>query len=144
MFHNITQNYDGINASLEIMIMLLGAFILGYLFRWVFAEMQEEETEVIVSHKNSKTKVYRKDDLTIIEGIGPKIQELLNKEGIKSYADLAASTNAKLTKILKAAGPKFQMHEPRTWPKQAKLAAAEKWDDLADYQEFLFKGKDHL
>lgn len=81
------------------------------------------------------------DDLTQIEGIGPKIAKLLNAEGIKTYKDLGKTTGKKLKTILEAAGPRFQLHDPTSWPKQAKLAASEKWDELAILQEKLIAGK---
>ena len=84
------------------------------------------------------------DDLRVIEGIGPKIEQLLNKNGIKSYATLGGMKSKDIKKILEDAGPKFQMHDPSTWPKQAKLAAKGKWENLEDYKEFLIGGKDHI
>ena len=146
MFQNIFQTSAGQNATLEILIMLIGAFVLGYLACLIFrySEDDYEEEEVVIAHEGSKTKIYRADDLTIIEGIGPKIQELLNDSGIRSYADLADKSEEALGEILKKAGSRYQMHEPKTWPKQARLASEGKFDDLADYQAFLFKGKDHL
>ncbi len=81
------------------------------------------------------------DDLTKIEGIGKKIAELLKAESIVSFSDLSKSTPKKLKAILDAAGNKFSMHEPATWPKQAKLAAAEKWEELKKLQADLKGGK---
>ena len=81
------------------------------------------------------------DDLTKIEGIGKKIAELLKAENISTFAELSKATPKKLKAILDAAGNKFSMHEPATWPKQAKLAAAEKWEDLKKLQSDLKGGK---
>jgi predicted flap endonuclease-1-like 5' DNA nuclease len=81
------------------------------------------------------------DDLTKIEGIGSKIAELLAAENINTFALLAKSTAKKLKSILDAAGSKFQMHNPTSWPKQAKLAATAKWDELAKLQDELKGGK---
>ncbi len=81
------------------------------------------------------------DDLTKIEGIGKKIAELLLKENISSFSELSKATPKKLKGMLDAAGSKFSMHEPATWPKQAKLAAAEKWDELKKLQSDLKGGK---
>ena len=82
-----------------------------------------------------------KDDLTKIEGIGPKIAKLLEAEEIKTFKDLGKATGKKLKAILEAAGPKFQIHDPASWPKQAKLADAGKWDELAALQDTLIGGK---
>lgn len=87
-----------------------------------------------------KTEVV-KDDLTKVEGIGKKIEVLLNKSGISSYKQLSKSTVKKLKQILEEAGSKFSMHNPGTWPKQAKLAADGKWDELDALQKELNGGK---
>jgi large subunit ribosomal protein L27 len=81
------------------------------------------------------------DDLKKIEGIGPKIAELLVADGIVTYADLAASTVEKIQGILEAAGPRYAAHNPGTWPKQADLAAKGEWDALKVLQDELVGGK---
>lgn len=81
------------------------------------------------------------DDLTLIEGIGPKIAELLVKAGIVSFANLAAAKPAAISAILEAAGKKFQMHDPATWPKQAALARDGKTAELAKLQAELKGGR---
>ncbi|MGC4233906.1 MAG: glycoside hydrolase family 13 [Niabella sp.] len=90
--------------------------------------------------KETKTAIV-KDDLTKIEGIGSKIAKLLEADGISTFAALGKATGKKLKAVLEAAGPKFQLHDPASWPKQAKLAAAGKWDELAALQEKLVGGK---
>ncbi len=82
-----------------------------------------------------------KDDLKIVEGIGPKIEELCNAAGIMTFADLAATSPEKIKEILEAAGPRFQMHDPTTWPKQSELARDGKFDELKKWQDELNKGK---
>ncbi len=91
--------------------------------------------------KVTAKKTTAKDDLRKIEGIGPKIAELLNKAGIKSFAGLSTSKKTELKAILEAAGNRYKMHDPTTWPKQAKLAAKGKWDDLKKLQDELNGGK---
>lgn len=81
------------------------------------------------------------DDLTKIEGIGKKIMALLVAENILTFKDLSKCSIKKLKTILTNAGSKFSMHDPSSWPKQAKLAVAGKWDDLADLQKELAGGK---
>lgn len=77
------------------------------------------------------------DDLTKIEGLNKKVESLLIKENIKTYKDLAKATIKKLQLILDGAGSKFSIINPATWPKQAKLAAAAKWEELNKWQEEL-------
>ncbi|MBK7097952.1 MAG: DUF4332 domain-containing protein [Sphingobacteriales bacterium] len=81
------------------------------------------------------------DDLTKIEGIRSKISQLLIAEGIQSFKELSKATTKNLKAILEAAGSKFQVHDPSTWAKQAKLAAAEKWEKLLELQAELKGGK---
>nr|WP_284283781.1 helix-hairpin-helix domain-containing protein [Portibacter lacus] len=80
------------------------------------------------------------DDLKKVEGIGPKIAEIFNEAGILTFADLAATDADKLSEILAAAGNRYKSHNPTTWPKQAELAAAGKWDELKEWQDKLDGG----
>jgi len=82
-----------------------------------------------------------KDDLTKIEGIGPKIAEIFAAKGIATFADLSKAKPAALKTILDEAGSRFKMHDPTTWPAQAKLAAAGSWDKLQTMQDELKGGK---
>jgi predicted flap endonuclease-1-like 5' DNA nuclease len=82
-----------------------------------------------------------RDDLTVIEGIGPKIQELLFQYGVFTYSQLASTDVSRLKEILAAAGPQLAMHDPGTWPSQANLAANDEWDNLKAIQKFLKGGK---
>lgn len=82
-----------------------------------------------------------RDDLKIVEGIGPKIEELLFKAGVTTYGHLAATSVQQLKNILADAGPRFAMHDPGTWSAQALLAANGEWDNLKAYQDFLNAGK---
>lgn len=81
------------------------------------------------------------DDLTVIEGIGPKIQMLLNQYGIYTYRQLAQTDVSRMKEILAAAGPQLAMHDPGTWPSQANLAANDRWEALKSIQGFLKGGK---
>lgn len=81
------------------------------------------------------------DDLTKIEGIGPKIAGLLNAKGINTYQDLGKAKKALLQETLAEAGSRFKMHDPTTWPKQAKLAAKGAWEELTKLQAELKGGK---
>ncbi len=82
------------------------------------------------------------DDLKIIEGVGPKIETLLKEGGISTWAELAAASEDRIKEILAAAGPRYQIHDPSTWPAQAKFAAGGQWDELKEYQDMLTGGRD--
>lgn len=79
------------------------------------------------------------DDLVIIEGIGPKIADLLKKNGIVTFSQLAATEVSVLEKILRENS--LQFAKPASWPQQAKLAAEGKMDELKALQEKLTAGR---
>ena len=81
------------------------------------------------------------NDLKIVEGIGPKIEGLLHKGGIKTWAALAAAQVSRIQEILDAAGDRYRIHDPSTWPYQASLADEGKWEDLEKLQEELIGGR---
>ena len=77
------------------------------------------------------------DDLKKIEGIGPKISETLVAGGIVTFADLAKAKPANISEIITGVRGN---HVTDTWPKQAKLAADGKWDELKALQDKLDGG----
>jgi predicted flap endonuclease-1-like 5' DNA nuclease len=79
------------------------------------------------------------DNLTKVEGIGPKVAGVLKAAGFQTFAQLADADVGKLEEIL--ADNKLQMMKPGSWPKQAKLAADGKWDELQVLQDNLKGGK---
>ena len=81
------------------------------------------------------------DDLSKIEGIGPKVSQVLNKSGILTFAQLAQTDVNRLRTILQAAGPRFKMISPESWPEQSGLAAKGDWDALKKLQDELDGGK---
>lgn len=83
--------------------------------------------------------VVERDDLTVIEGIGPKISKLLQQADIHTYAHLANANVEKLQVILASAG--IFLTDPGTWPDQAKLAAEGRWDELRKLQNDLKGGR---
>jgi len=79
------------------------------------------------------------DDLQMIEGIGPKIAAMLQAHGITTFAQLAATDVERLRDIMLAAN--LRIADPTTWPQQAALAAAGKWDELRALQDSLKGGR---
>ncbi len=92
--------------------------------------------QLLVHHRRANP-----DDLKIVEGIGPKIEELLNAANIYTYEQLATSEVATLRSILDNAGARFRMHDPQTWPIQADIAEKGDWVKLKEYQEYLNAGR---
>jgi predicted flap endonuclease-1-like 5' DNA nuclease len=68
------------------------------------------------------------DDLSVLEGIGPKAQEALTGAGIRTFAELAETDVDRLRQILQAAD--LRLLDPGTWPEQARLAAAGQTEEL--------------
>ena len=81
------------------------------------------------------------DDLQVIEGVGPKIAQILQDAGIRSFAQIAAMKPADIQTLLDDAGPNFRIADPETWPEQAALAAANRWADLKALQDELIGGR---
>ncbi|MEL6635192.1 MAG: 30S ribosomal protein S1 [Bacteroidota bacterium] len=81
------------------------------------------------------------DDLKKIEGIGPKIAELLVAAEVATFQQLSETTPDRIREILTEAGSRYKVHDPTTWPEQAKLAAAGEWDKLKEWQDNLQGGK---
>jgi predicted flap endonuclease-1-like 5' DNA nuclease len=81
------------------------------------------------------------DDLRVIEGVGPKIAQIFQAAGIRSFAQLAAMSPAAIQPLLDEAGPNFRIADPQTWPEQAALAAANRWAELKALQDQLIGGR---
>jgi predicted flap endonuclease-1-like 5' DNA nuclease len=81
------------------------------------------------------------DDLAVIEGIGPVISALLNKNGIYTFTQLANTSTKSLRSILDAGGPRFRIADPETWPAQSVLARDGSWDALKAMQDKLKAGR---
>ena len=105
------------------------------------SESQQAKPKPAAKKASSKKSAAKGDDLTRIEGIGPKIAELMHGADINSFAALAAADVDTLKGILHDAGSRFAAHDPTTWPQQAKLAAAGDFDGLNELQDHLKGGR---
>jgi predicted flap endonuclease-1-like 5' DNA nuclease len=86
-------------------------------------------------------KKWKQDDLKIVEGIGPKIEELYHAAGIKTWKELSETSVEKSQAILDAAGERYRIHNPSTWAKQAEMCYQGKWQELKNWQDSLDGGK---
>lgn len=164
MFSDITGSYDGSDATWEILLMLLVAFILGYLVRFFVGKSKygKYETQIAGLESNLNTantekmqfatelddykarfasKVAKPDDLKVVEGIGPKIESLLKAGGINTWSDLATAQIDRLKGILSDAGDRYRIHDPSTWPQQAGMANSNQWEELESFQNSLTAGR---
>ncbi len=127
-----TTACDGSDVFWSWFLWLLAAFVLGLIIGWLLKQ--------IFGGTSSEADV--KQDLTKVEGIGPKIEGLLNKKGIISYRQLSGTSKSFLEDMLVEAGPAFTTHRGMTgtWPAQAKLAELGEWDELKKWQDVLKGG----
>jgi cell division initiation protein len=82
------------------------------------------------------------DDLTRIEGVGPKVQDILKDAGILTFRDIATTPLYKIKEHLQNAGSHYNMVDSSTWTEQALLAAEGRWDELEVRQEELIGGRE--
>ncbi|WP_298929418.1 30S ribosomal protein S2 [uncultured Allomuricauda sp.] len=99
----------------------------------VVEEVKEEpKAEEKKPKKAAKSKA---DDLTKVEGIGPKAAEALTNSGIATFGDLAKADPEKIKETLTEASSRMAHLDPTSWPKQAQMAADGKWDELKEWQD---------
>ena len=82
---------------------------------------------------------YLHDDLTLIEGVGPKAQEALWKAGFRTFADVAKASADALKEALDKAG--LKLLDPTTWPQQAQLVVNDDLSALKALQDKLRGGR---
>lgn len=176
-----SDSYSSENATIEILLMLLVAFILGWLLRhFTSKDTDNGDSEWKGKYEGlhgevgglnnkisgltaDKSKIQKDldaclksksglkmasmapppnpDNLKKIEGIGPKIEQLLNSGGVYTWAGLSTTDVKFIQNILDNAGPAYKVHNPGTWPEQAKMAAEGKWNELKKWQDELMGGK---
>lgn len=83
----------------------------------------------------------KEDDLKLVEGIGPKIEGLFHNFDIKTWKALSETTVAKCQEVLDSGGDRYLVHDPASWPMQARMAYEGKWKALVRWQEEHKHGK---
>ena len=86
-------------------------------------------------------KTVKQDDLKIVEGIGPKIEGLFHNFDIKTWQELSETSVSKCQEVLDSGGPRYRLHDPSSWPMQAKMCYQGKWKDLIKWQDEHKSGK---
>jgi predicted flap endonuclease-1-like 5' DNA nuclease len=142
------KNYEisGLFGKADWFIDQLGIIVRPQAKAGVKSKMLSQKSATVSKTAKKKTtstsrKKVKSDDLTIVEGIGPKIASILKDAGIPDLASLAKSEIEQLKKILESAGKRFNLADPTTWPKQAALAAKEAWEELENLQKKLKGGR---
>lgn len=166
----ISIDFDSLPvAVVEIALLLIAAAALGWMLAKAIIKKRIDNLQTIIEEKkfelahyrtltnetvdypiatNASKTVYPKispdhapDDLKIIQGIGPKIEEILNREGIHTFEQLTETSLLRIAGILKKAGPRFQLQDPSSWPEQASLAREQKWEELEKLKIKLISGR---
>jgi predicted flap endonuclease-1-like 5' DNA nuclease len=88
--------------------------------------------------KSAPVKSSAADDLTELEGIGPKVANILAGMGISTFESLAKADYDKVKTALDAAGYKYM--DPAGWIEQAALAAKGDTEGLKKLQDSLKGG----
>ena len=134
----------GPNTELSwLLYWFLGFFFLMVVVGWWASSRKGEQVAVpqdAVSHSHVvHEENVAPDELTRLEGIGPKVSRVLNEAGITTFAALAHADPAVIQKALSAAG--MQMMNPEGWIEQADLAAKGDWAALEKLQGELKGGR---
>lgn len=146
-------------TALALIGMTVG-FALGALVAWIYWMQREEASEpvppegveaervplepgpaasIALVERSEAEDEQEPDDLTRIEGIGPKMSSVLAGAGIETYKELATSHPDVLRDVLRDEG--LQFADPGTWPEQAALAAMGDWEGLNALQDQLSGGR---
>ncbi|MGB3606091.1 MAG: 50S ribosomal protein L21 [Psychroserpens sp.] len=100
----------------------------------------EAKKETPKAKPAAKKATGKADDLKKIEGAGPKAAEALVNAGYETFAKIAKAKPEELSTVLTEASSRLAHIVTDTWPKQAKLAADGKWDELKELQDNLDGG----
>lgn len=130
------ESHGGANISWLLWV-AFGFFALMVLVGWLTSRKNEKEVEPVRMDQDNQA--HTADDLTALEGIGPKVAQVLKSIGITSFAELAKVDVTQVKKALVHAG--LQMMEPTSWIEQAKLAAKGDTDGLKTLQAELRGGR---
>jgi len=121
---------EGPNTELSwLLYTALGFFLLMVIVGWLTSRRNDGHFEA----------TNEADDLTSLEGIGPKVSKILNSAGIHSFADLAKANDKEVDKVLDEAG--LHMMDSAGWIEQAKLAAKGDTEGLMKLQDELKGGR---
>ncbi len=131
------------NVSADIQSLLVIILVILILWWRMISNARQTSQAIAVEYAHLEGHAApRQDDLTVIEGIGPKIASILQSAGITTYAQLAETDAERLRAILEAAGSRYRLANPATWSEQAALAASGDWVSLQQLQGRLIAGRE--
>ena len=121
---------EGPNTELSwLLYVVLGFFLLMVIVGWLTSRRNDGQVEA----------TDEADDLTSLEGVGPKVAKILNGAGIHSFSDLAKANDKEVDKVLDEAG--LHMMDSAGWIEQAKLAVKGDTEGLRKLQDELKGGR---
>ena len=121
-----------------------GAVVTGVSSAVAATSLTKEEKVISFDAEAAKAalgKAIKKDDLKVVEGIGPKIAGMFKDAGIKTWKALSETAVSDCQKILDSGGNRYKVHDPASWPMQAKMCYENKWKELAKWQDKHDHGK---
>ncbi len=134
----LAEGAEGPNTELVWLLYAGLAFLfLVIVAGWLTSPKEQKQVEA--AHEAPKSRRKKADDLTRIEGIGPKVAKVLNGVGIETFEDLSGAKAGDVQESLNAAG--LQMMRPEGWIDQAKLAAKGDWAAFEKLQRKLKGGR---
>jgi len=122
---------------LQSIILILLCFVAGYVIaRFIKRKLcNRMALNARVANSTRLDATIETNNLQIIEGIGPKMEAVLNENGVATWSQLAARTVPELRGMLDKYGNKYQIINPAIWLEQARLAAEGRADDLIKLQK---------
>lgn len=132
----LQADLDACNAKLT-----AGATTAAVTAAAIAPEVDQDPPFDAVAAKAAMGKTIKKDDLKVVEGIGPKIESMFHEGGIKTWKDLSETAVARCQEILSGGGERYKVHDPASWPMQAKMCYEGKWTELAKWQDEHDHGK---
>ena len=130
------QQTVGIPPWIWVLVVIVLVLLVAW---WGYRSSQRSISGPTRMEAEVKPIVTTPDDLTIIEGIGPKIALILQSAGITTFNQLAAADVNRIREILEKEG--IRLADPRSWAEQARLAAAGDQAGLKALQDRLNAGR---
>jgi predicted flap endonuclease-1-like 5' DNA nuclease len=81
------------------------------------------------------------DDLRVVVGVGPAIESLCRRIGIRTWWDLATTETSLLRTMLSEARPGLAVDDSASWPLQARLLAEGRWTEFKALTDELAAGR---
>src|SRR6185436_2361933 len=102
--------------------------------------VEEEESEHVTTVQ--MTVQSTPDNLTLIEGIGPKTAAALEASGITTFAQIASTSPDDLYQIVVVEQGVALVGDPETWPKQAQFLVDGDINGFHAYKDYLVGGRE--